>query len=81
MVIVREKVIVTVDILYWMPDYQDILQQFIWQTHDYNPEHPRVHKFLNFWKENIDAVIAEVKIADSPIREHKTRNAKAIFQL
>ena len=65
--IIRNKVIATVDILYWMPDYQDILQQFIWQTTDVNPEYPRVHKFLNFWKENIDAVIAEVKIADSPI--------------
>ena len=30
--IIRKKSLVTVDILYWMPDYENILQQFIWQT-------------------------------------------------
>ena len=48
-----------------MPDYQVILQQFVWQTADIRPEYPRIHKFLNYWKDNIDAVIAEVKISDS----------------
>ena len=79
--IIQNKVIATVDILYWMPDYQDILQQFIWQTTDVNPEYPRVHKFLNFWKENIDAVIAEVKIADSPIPKRRYSPVKAVFDI
>ena len=48
-----------------MPDYQDILQQFVSQTADIRPEYPRIHKFHNYWKDNIDAVIAEVKISDS----------------
>ena len=66
--------IVTVDILYWMPDYENILQQFIWQTKDTIPEYPRVHKFLNFWHNNIDAVISEINIAESagnyrPVKE------------
>tara|TARA_R100000808_G_scaffold24863_1_gene58863 strand:+ start:6434 stop:6697 length:264 start_codon:yes stop_codon:yes gene_type:complete len=72
--IIRQKIIATVDVLYWMPDYTDILQEFMWQTEDIKPYYPRVHKFLTFWKENIDAVIAEVQIADSPITEY--RNAK-----
>jgi uncharacterized protein Usg len=79
--IIREKVIATVDILYWMPDYENILQQFMWQTTDYNPEYPRIHEFLNFWKDNIDAVIAEVSIADTPMRRRRYRNAKAVFDL
>ena len=54
---------VTVQIYYWMPDYQDILQEFIWQTKDIVPEYPRVHNFLNFWHKEIDAVISEVYVA------------------
>ena len=63
--IIRKKSLVTVDILYWMPDYENILQQFIWQTKDVVPDIPRVHKFLNYWHDNIEAVISEVKIADN----------------
>ena len=35
-------------------------REFIWQTKDVTPELPRVHKFLNFWHHNIEAVISEV---------------------
>jgi len=54
--ILKRKSIVTLNIIY----YHNILQEFIWQTQDVKPDYPRVHKFLNFWHENIDAVISEV---------------------
>ena len=54
--------IVTLNVLYWMPDYTHILQEFIWQTADIRPEYPRVHRFLNYWHDNIDAVIEEIEI-------------------
>ncbi|MDP7367018.1 MAG: hypothetical protein QGH83_07140 [Candidatus Pacebacteria bacterium] len=57
--------IVTLSILYWMPDYKHILQEFIWQTADVRPEYPRVHRFLNYWHDNIESVISEIYIADS----------------
>ena len=57
--------IVTLNVLYWMPDYTHILQEFIWQTADIRPEYPRVHRFLNYWHDNIEAVISEVNIADN----------------
>ena len=57
--------IVTINVLYWMPDYTHILQEFIWQTSDVRPEYPRVHRFLNYWHDNIEAVISEVNIADN----------------
>ena len=60
--IILKNTIVTVNVLYWMPDYQNILQQFIWQTDDVRPEYPRVHKFLNYWHDNIEAVIEEIEI-------------------
>jgi uncharacterized protein Usg len=60
--IIIKKTIVTVNVFYWMPEYSNIIQQFIWQTNDIKPEYPRVHKFLNYWHDNIDAVISEVEI-------------------
>ncbi len=60
--ILIKNTIVTVSVFYWMPDYQNVLQQFIWQTDDVKPEYPRVHKFLNYWHDNIDAVIEEIEI-------------------
>ena len=63
--IIQRKTLVTLQVLYWMPDYNNILQEFIWQTMDVVPELPRIHKFLNFWHDEIDAVISEVRLADS----------------
>ena len=60
--ILIKNTIVTVSVFYWMPDYQNVLQQFIWQTDDVRPEYPRVHKFLNYWHDNIEAVIEEIEI-------------------
>ena len=63
--IVPKKTIVTLSIFYWMPDYNRILQEFYWQTHDVRPEYPRVHRFLNYCHNNIEAVIEEINITDS----------------
>ncbi len=63
--IIVKKTIVTLNIFYWMPDYEHILQQFIWQTADVRPEYPRVQRFLNYWHNNIEAVIEEINIADN----------------
>ena len=59
------KTLVTLNVFYWMPDYENILQQFIWQTMDVKPKYPRVHRFLNYWHNNIDAIVNEVVICDS----------------
>ena len=48
-----------------MPDYENILQQLVWQTMDVKPKYPKVQKFLNYWHNNIDAIVNEVQICDS----------------
>ena len=53
----------TVEVLYYMPDHPALLQSFIWQTLDLAPDYPRIHRFLNFWKREIDAVIHSVRLA------------------
>ena len=65
LIIIKRKTLVTLNIFYWMPDYENILQQFVWQTMDVKPKYPRVHKFLDYWHNNIDAVVSEVVICDS----------------
>ena len=70
MILIRNT-IVTINVLYWMPDYTHILQEFIWQTSDMRPEYPRVHRFLNYWHDNIEAVISEVNIADNYVTSYK----------
>jgi uncharacterized protein Usg len=62
--ILRYPTLITVDVFYYRPQ-SSILQEFIWQTEDVLPEHPRVTKFLLFWKDNIEAVIQQVLIAHS----------------
>ena len=64
-IIIKRKVLVTLNVYYWMPDYENIIQEFIWQTLDVKPTYPRIHKFLNYWHNNIDAVVNEIQICES----------------
>ena len=61
-----ERQIVLVDIIYFLPDYRHLLQEFILQMEDLVPDIPHVHHFLDFWRTNIDAVIHEVNVSCSP---------------
>jgi uncharacterized protein Usg len=52
-----------VGILYYRLDFPLLLQEFYWQTEDIVPDLPRVHRFLNYWRLNIEATIREVNIS------------------
>lgn len=72
----------TTEILYYMPDYRSLLQTFIWQFYDVPPEFPRLILFLDYWKHNIHAPIAEVTVCYSGIiRPISLRHIKADFSL
>lgn len=53
----------TAEVLYYMPDHPALLQSFVWQTLDLAPQYPRIHKFLDFWRREIEAVIHSVRLA------------------
>jgi uncharacterized protein Usg len=53
----------TTEVLYYMPDHPKLIQSFVWQTLDLAPRYPRLRKFLDFWKAEIDAVIHSVRMA------------------
>jgi uncharacterized protein Usg len=59
-----------------------LLQSFVWQTLDLAPEFPRMHRFLDFWRREIDAVIHSVSIScQGLVTPAQTRIAKDILRL
>jgi uncharacterized protein Usg len=75
--------LVTVNVLYQMPDYRNLVQEFVWQTLDLSPRYPRVERFLDYWRTEIDAIIKEVKLSDSKAHFNPSRFARVtqIFPL
>lgn len=59
----RGERLTTAEVLYYLPDHPALLQRFLWQTLDLSPEYPRVHRFLDFWRREIDAVIHSVTLS------------------
>lgn len=57
----------TILVIYRLPDYQSILNEFVWQTLDRPPEYPRMFRFLDHWRKNIEAPIYSVTIENTEI--------------
>jgi uncharacterized protein Usg len=53
----------TAEIVYYMPDHPALLQEFLWQTLDEAPDFPRMRRFLDYWRREIDAVIHSVRLS------------------
>jgi uncharacterized protein Usg len=74
--------LVTVNILYYMPDHQSLVQEFLWQTLDLKPKYPRVKEFLYFWDKEIEACIKEIQLNDSNgLAPTKFTNVDQIFKI
>lgn len=57
----------TAQIIYHMPDFQELLQEFIWQDYDLAPDYPQLHNFLQFWTREIDGKLHSVYVARKPL--------------
>jgi uncharacterized protein Usg len=53
----------TAQILYHMPDHPLLLQTYVWQELDLQPDFPTLKKFLDFWEQNLDGRLHSVTIA------------------
>ena len=73
-VLFPKKIWVLVNISYWMPDNQNILQEFIWQTRDIEPTYPRINRFLLYWKDNIEPVINDISLVSSSVNNYRYTN-------
>tara|TARA_B100000287_G_scaffold187127_2_gene176961 strand:- start:1428 stop:1673 length:246 start_codon:yes stop_codon:yes gene_type:complete len=63
-VYIRKWTVASVQVVYYIPDYLNLVNEFIWQTEDQLPEYPRITRFLDYWDKNIDGPIKEVYIYD-----------------
>ena len=44
----------TAHILYRIPDFESVLQTYVWQDYDLAPDFPEMRKFLDFWRDSLD---------------------------
>jgi uncharacterized protein Usg len=73
--------LLTAEVLYYMPKHPTLLQTFMWQTLDEAPKFPRLEKFLDFWRREIDAVIHSVRVASGePLSPAAWRKVDGIIQ-
>ena len=57
----------TAKILYHLPDYQKLIQEFLWQDYDIAPEYPTLTKFLKFWEQEIEGKLHSVYVSGKEI--------------
>lgn len=53
----------TARILYHMPDHPHLLQEFIWQEYDLYPNFPVLHRFVGFWRREIEGALHSIRVA------------------
>lgn len=57
----------TAKILYHLPDYEKLLQEYIWQDYDIAPQYPTLSKFLDFWNREIEGKLHSVYVAEKEL--------------
>lgn len=53
----------TAEILYHLPDHPAVLQSYVWQALDIAPSFPVLHRFLDFWRREIEGRLHSVRVA------------------
>ena len=51
----------TAHILYRIPDFESVLQSYVWQVYDLAPDFPSMRRFLDFWESNLDGPLHSVR--------------------
>jgi uncharacterized protein Usg len=65
-----------------MPDHPGVLQSFVRQQWDMPPNIPKLHEFLNFWKDNIEASLHSVPVACAELMNRPNiTSASAVYQI
>lgn len=57
----------TAKIIYHMPDFSELLQEYVWQEYDIAPQFPELTKFLDFWEKEIEGKLHSVYVADNKL--------------
>jgi uncharacterized protein Usg len=57
----------TAEIFYRMPDHPALIQSYIWQDYDVHPRFPKLHRFLEFWRRNLEGPLLKVRVAHASL--------------
>ncbi len=72
----------TAEILYRLPDHLDLLQSYVWQGLDIAPAYPELHKFIDFWRRELDGPIHSVRVGSARlIQPARVRTPGAVLSL
>ncbi len=72
----------TAHILYHIPDFESVLQTYVWQDYDLAPDFPEMHKFLDFWQANLDGPLHSVRYSHRLlVGPNEWRNVDGEFKL
>lgn len=72
----------TAELFYRMPDYQHVLNSYIWQEYDLAPDHPRLFEFIEFWQTKLDGPLHSVQFTHRKmLSSGEWRNVKGEFTL
>ena len=72
----------TARILYRMPDHPDFLQTYVWQDYDLAPRFPELHRFLDFWRRELDGPLHSITVAHAHlIRPAEIVNVNGVLTL
>ena len=50
----------TAQIYYRMPDFQNVLNTFLWQEYDLAPDYPKLFEFITFWRAKIEGPLHSI---------------------
>ena len=80
--IVQGYGLTTASILYHLPDYPSLFQEFIWQEYDLYPRFPKLQEFLGFWETNLDGKLKSIILAHTRlIKPAELKLVGSVFQL
>ena len=57
----------TAEILYRLPDHPSLLQSYIWQELDLQPDFPVLKRFLDFWERRLDGPLHSVRVCNTRV--------------
>jgi uncharacterized protein Usg len=79
--ILRPWRLTTAEILYHLPDHPGVLQSFVWQQLDQDPDYPALKRFLDFWRRDIEGTLHSVRVAATDLADARWRNADHLLRL
>ena len=72
----------TANILYRRPDHPWLLQSYVWQDYDIAPQYPVLHKFLDFWRRELEGRLHSVQVTSaSLVKPPSYRSPRAYLRL